>query len=144
MTTYPGFTTTAPEGGVTSSGYLDGRWLIVSQFDADALTAADKEVSATRRHCAALTGPAGTDSSFKALSGDRVKVDTVCLDVPGHQARVRMIVYLADGDAMVDLATTLPEEGRILDAQGTTRRTRLRLVTLLRTRPAGPARSWTA
>jgi hypothetical protein len=116
LTTCPGFTTTAPEGGVTSSGYLDGRWLIVSQFDADALTAADKDVSATPQTLCKLTGPAGTDSSFKALSGDRVKVHTVCFDVPGHQARVRVIVYLDEGDAMVDLATTLPEDGRILNA----------------------------
>jgi hypothetical protein len=116
LTTFPGFTTTAPEGGVTSSGYLDGKWLIVSQFDADALTAADKDVSTTPQTLCTLTGPAGTDSSFEALSGDRVKVHTVCLDVPDHQARVRVIVYLEDGDAMVELAATLPEGGRILNA----------------------------
>ena len=116
LTTYPGFSTTAPEGGVTSSGYLDGKWLIVSQFDANALTAADKNVSATPHTLCRLTGPAGTDSSFKAASGARVKIRTVCLDVPGHRARVRVIVYLDDDDAMVDLATTLPEDGRILNA----------------------------
>ena len=116
VTTYPGFTTTVPLGGVTSSGYLDGRWLVVSQFDADALTAADKDVSATPQTLCNLTGPAGTDSSFKAQSGDRVKVHTVCLAVSGYHARVRVIVYPDDGDAMVDLATTLPEEGRILNA----------------------------
>ncbi|MFC4783874.1 hypothetical protein ACT8ZV_05335 [Nocardioides sp. MAHUQ-72] len=116
LTTYPGFTTTAPEGGVTSSGYLDGKWLIVSQFDADALTAADKDVSATPQTLCKPTGPSGTDSSFKALSGDRVRIRTVCLDVPGHPARVRVVVYLDDGDAMADLATTLPEDGRVLNA----------------------------
>ncbi|HET6918208.1 MAG TPA: hypothetical protein VFI46_01955, partial [Jiangellaceae bacterium] len=49
LTTYPGFTTTAPEGGLTSYGYLDEKWLTISQFDADALTAIDKNVSATPR-----------------------------------------------------------------------------------------------
>lgn len=116
LTTYPGFSTTAPEGGVTSSGYLDGKWLIVSQFDGDALTAADQGVSATPHTLCELTGPEGTASSFEALSGDRVQVHTVCLDVPGHQARVRVIEYLDDHDARVDLATALPEDGRILNA----------------------------
>lgn len=117
LTTYPGFTTTAPEGGLTSYGYLDEKWLTISQFDADALTAIDKNVSATPRTLCRLIGPAGTDASLKAASGDRVKILTVCLDVPGHHARVRVIVYLADGDAMVQLATTLFEDGRILNAR---------------------------
>jgi hypothetical protein len=116
LTTYPRFTTTVPEGGITSSGYLNEEWLIVAQFNADALTAADKGVSATRQTLCKPTGAAGTDSSFKALSGDRVKVHTVCLDVPGYPARVRVTVYLDDGDAKVDLATALPEDGRSLNA----------------------------
>ena len=116
LTTYPGFTTTTPEGGVESSGNVDGKWLLVSQFDADALTAADKNVSATPHTLCKLTGPAGTDSSFKAQSGNRVKVHTACLDVPGLQARVRVVVYRDDHDALVDLAAALPEDGRILNA----------------------------
>ena len=115
-TTYPGFSTLVPEGGVEASGVLDGRWLIVKQFDADALTPADKGVSDTPETLCELTGPAGFDRTFKAASGKRVKVHTVCLDVPGHNARVRVDAYPHDGDALVDLAAALPEDGRILDA----------------------------
>lgn len=114
--TYPGYATTLPEGGLTSSGFFEGQWLITSQFDADALTAADHNISTTPQTLCKLTGPGGADSSFKAMSGDRQKIHTVCLDVPGHPARVRVIVYRDDGEAMVDLAAALPEPGRIFDA----------------------------
>ena len=115
-TTYPGFSTLVPVGGVVSSGALDGRWLIVKQFDADALSPADKGVSDTPGTLCELTGPAGIARTFRAASGKRVKVHTVCLDVPGHDARVRVDAYPHDRDALVDLAATLPEDGRILNA----------------------------
>jgi hypothetical protein len=112
LTTVPGFSTSVPAGGVSAYGHLGGRWMNVSQFDADAVT---EDTGYTPQTLCELTGPGGVDRT--SARGKKVKVRSVCLDVPGQEARVRVAVFPEDGDALTYLSTTLPEEGRVLTAE---------------------------
>ena len=112
LTTVPGFSTTVPKGGVSAYGDLDGRWTNISQFDAAAVTS---DTGYTLQTLCELTSPAGVDRTWKG--GKKAKVHTVCLDIPGQEARVRVDTFPEDGDALAYLSAELPERGRILTAE---------------------------
>ena len=118
LATYPNFSTFVPEGGLYSSGKLDDLWLSVTQFDADAITADEAEVSATPETLCAPTGPEGVEASNPDAPAKAARTyRSYCYAVPGHLARIRMEVWsrAAGLDPSLDLALALPEEGRILN-----------------------------
>lgn len=118
LSTYPGYATFLPEGGLYSSGQLGDLWLLVTQFDAAAITAEDAGISTTPETLCEPTGPEGVEarnphSPAKAARTYR----SYCYAVPGHRARIRIQVWkrAAGLDPSLDLAVALPEDGRMLD-----------------------------
>lgn len=113
---YPEYATFLPEGGLFSSGHLGGLWMLVSQFDADALRGRD--AATTPEALCDPTGPGGAEGRSPHATGKAAKTYRYyCYAVPGHDARLKIRVWkaAADLDPDLELELAVPEDGRIMN-----------------------------